>query len=146
VSHQNHHKSNHLINVDFSLADMFGGGKGKAQTPAKKARASTPPPKNYAGMASSSPGGDSDAPQPSKAPARRTLNGITALKYIPFSMTEFQDSLTDSQRSLLQLECETLGKSWFVFFYPSLHCSSNQHDLPGSKSSRTNLKSRLSSS
>ncbi|KAF8608151.1 uracil-DNA glycosylase [Ceratobasidium sp. AG-I] len=64
-------------------------------------------------MASSSPGGDPDSASTSKAPARRTVNGVTALKYIPFSMDEFEKSLTENQRRLLQLEIETLSKSWF---------------------------------
>ncbi|KAG8757010.1 hypothetical protein FRC12_010411 [Ceratobasidium sp. 428] len=93
-----------------SIAEMFGGGKGKDGA-AKKARASTPPGQRSA-MASSSPGGPDEAGS-SKAPARRTVNGVTLLKYVPFSMSEFKGSLTDRQRELLALECDTLGLSWF---------------------------------
>jgi uracil-DNA glycosylase len=93
---------------------MFGAKGGGV---IKKARASTPPSGSRAGMATSSPGGDPDsAPQGSKTPARRTVNGITALKYIPFSMDEFLKTLTPDQKRLLQLECETLNKSWQVFY------------------------------
>ncbi|KAG9119881.1 hypothetical protein FRC07_004878, partial [Ceratobasidium sp. 392] len=89
-----------------SIAEMFGGGKAKGGA-AKKARASSP-----AGGRSSSPAGPDEAGS-SKAPARRTVNGVTLLKYVPFSMNEFQGSLTDRQRELLALECDTLGLSWF---------------------------------
>ncbi|QRV84210.1 Uracil DNA glycosylase superfamily [Ceratobasidium sp. AG-Ba] len=86
-----------------SIAEMFGGSK--------KARASTPPGVRRAAMASSSPGGaDAGA---SKAPAKRTINGLPVLKYIPFSLSEFQNSLTERQKELLQLECDTFGLSWF---------------------------------
>ena len=95
---------------------MFGA-KGKTGSAIKKARASTPPGGNRAGMASSSPGGDPDSASTSKAPARRVVNGVTALKFIPFSMTEFENSLTENQRRLLQLEIETLGKSWYASVY-----------------------------
>ncbi|KAG9075137.1 hypothetical protein FS749_013221, partial [Ceratobasidium sp. UAMH 11750] len=81
-----------------SIAEMFGGGKGKGEA-SKKARASSP-----------------DAPDEassSKTPARRTVNGVLLLKYVPFSLSEFQASLTERQRELLALECDTLGKSWF---------------------------------
>lgn len=84
---------------------MFGSKGGGA----KKARASSP----SGNRASSSTGGDLDsAPQGSKTPGRKTINGVTVLKYIVFSMDDFQKSLTDDQKRLLQLECETLGKSW----------------------------------
>ncbi|SRR6266702_55335 len=38
--------------------------------------------------------------------------GHQALNSIPFSLSEFIDSLTDDQKRLLKLECETMGKSW----------------------------------
>ncbi|KAG8741193.1 hypothetical protein FRC10_003187 [Ceratobasidium sp. 414] len=87
-----------------SIAEMFGGGKGKDGA-SKKARASTPP--GGRGMASSSPGGPGEASS-SKAPARRTVNGVTLLKYVPFSLSEFQGSLTERQRELLALEFKIL--------------------------------------
>lgn len=40
--------------------------------------------------------------------------GLQALNSIPFSMQTFKESLTEEQKELLQLECETLGKSWQV--------------------------------
>jgi uracil-DNA glycosylase len=45
--------------------------------------------------------------------ASRTLNSI------PFSMSGFQNSLGEEHRNLLKLECEVMGKSWFVFASPA---------------------------
>ncbi|KAF5367126.1 hypothetical protein D9758_003995 [Tetrapyrgos nigripes] len=42
-----------------------------------------------------------------------TLNGLQKLNSIPFSLKAFRDSLNEEQSTLLQLECQTLGKSWF---------------------------------
>lgn len=39
-------------------------------------------------------------------------NDQQALNSIPFSLSEYIDSLTDDQKRLLKLECETMGKSW----------------------------------
>ncbi|KAK0468599.1 uracil-DNA glycosylase-like protein [Armillaria novae-zelandiae] len=38
--------------------------------------------------------------------------GVERLDCIPFSMSGFQESMTDEQRDLLRLECESMGKSW----------------------------------
>ncbi|THV02844.1 uracil-DNA glycosylase [Dendrothele bispora CBS 962.96] len=38
--------------------------------------------------------------------------GLQKLNSIPFSLKAFQESLTEEQRNLLQLECQTMGKSW----------------------------------
>ncbi|EDR08433.1 uncharacterized protein LACBIDRAFT_249888 [Laccaria bicolor S238N-H82] len=39
-------------------------------------------------------------------------SGIQRLNSIPFSLSAFQESLSDNERKLLQLECEMMGKSW----------------------------------
>ncbi|KAA1467329.1 uracil-DNA glycosylase [Dentipellis sp. KUC8613] len=44
--------------------------------------------------------------------ASTTTLGLQPLNAIPFSMSAYQDSLTEDQRRLLKLECETMGKSW----------------------------------
>ncbi|CAE6499260.1 unnamed protein product [Rhizoctonia solani] len=82
-----------------SIASMLGV--------TKKARASSP---DRAAARSSSPALEGDQPGPS---AKRTVNGVTALKYIPFSMDTFVEGLNEEQKKLLQLECETLNKVWF---------------------------------
>ena len=38
--------------------------------------------------------------------------GTPSLNSIPFSMSDFQSELSDEEKMLLQLECETMGKSW----------------------------------
>jgi uracil-DNA glycosylase len=35
-----------------------------------------------------------------------------SLNSIPFSLSEYVESLTEDQKRLLKLECETMGKSW----------------------------------
>lgn len=35
-----------------------------------------------------------------------------ALNSIPFSMSEYKNGMTEDQAKLLELECETMGKSW----------------------------------
>lgn len=35
-----------------------------------------------------------------------------ALNSIPFSMSEYKNGMTEEQAKLLELECETMGKSW----------------------------------
>lgn len=35
-----------------------------------------------------------------------------SLNSIPFSLSEYIDSLTEDQKRLLKLECETMGRSW----------------------------------
>ena len=39
-------------------------------------------------------------------------SGLQSLNSIPFSMSEYTDSLTGDQRRLLKLECDSMGKSW----------------------------------
>ncbi|ELU39202.1 hypothetical protein AG1IA_06770 [Rhizoctonia solani AG-1 IA] len=119
-----------------SIATMFGV--------TKKARASSP-----ASARSSSPA-PGDQPSTS-AGSKRTVNGVTALKYIPFSMDNFIAGLNDEQKKLLQLECETLNKVWLVSLITfwtdsSFGSSSNMVTCSGSKSSKTNLRSRTLSS
>ncbi|TFY55222.1 hypothetical protein EVG20_g9399 [Dentipellis fragilis] len=44
--------------------------------------------------------------------ASATTLGLQPLNAIPFSMSAYQESLTEDQRRLLKLECESMGKSW----------------------------------
>jgi len=39
-------------------------------------------------------------------------DGQQPLNSIPFSLSEYVASLTEDQKRLLKLECETMGKSW----------------------------------
>ena len=41
------------------------------------------------------------------------LSSQPSLNSIPFSMSEFEAAMSDEERKLLDLECETLGKSWY---------------------------------
>lgn len=46
------------------------------------------------------------------ASAGTALTSQAALNSIPFSLSAFQEQLSDEERKLLALECETMGKSW----------------------------------
>ncbi|TFY53037.1 hypothetical protein EVJ58_g9672 [Rhodofomes roseus] len=68
-------------------------------------------------------GASPSAPAAKKIKVSRTHSSATShasavsaqpsLNSIAFSMSEFQAALSDEERKLLTLECETLGKSWF---------------------------------
>ena len=90
-----------------TLFDMFGSTSGEgSEAPSKK-------PKVAATAASSS----RKKPSASSAteaqfPAGGSSSGQQALNSIPFSLSEYTTSLTEDQKRLLKLECETMGKSW----------------------------------
>lgn len=46
------------------------------------------------------------------SPSNASRVTLPKLNSIPFSLTSFQQSLSDEEKELLQLECETLGLSW----------------------------------
>jgi len=73
-----------------TLADMFGASEGKTPT-AKKQKLTV--------SAVASAGS-------SKAPS-------TGLNAIAFSIVSFQESLSDEEKELLNLECEVMGESWY---------------------------------
>lgn len=76
-----------------TLMDMFGGGG--SQPSSKKLKTTTTTIKST------------------------TTTGTKNLRLnaIPFSLAQFQDSLTPDQKGLLALECVSMGKSWYVFNY-----------------------------
>lgn len=84
-----------------TLADMFAAPKTSksettGQSEAKRAKVDTP-------NASPADAAKSDAADSS---------GLQRLNFIPFSLSEFVDSIPEDQRHLLQLECHCMGKSW----------------------------------
>ena len=81
-----------------------------------------------------------------KTPSASTSvkTGIQPLNSIPFSMQGFKDSLTEEQRDLLLLECETMGKSWCVHQTSRAMCSLNSSK--GSRSLRTRSRNLILSS
>lgn len=53
------------------------------------------------------------------APLRLAGNSLASsqnqrLNSIPFSLSQFQESLSEDERALLALECTYLGKSWYA--------------------------------
>jgi uracil-DNA glycosylase len=81
-----------------TLMDMFSGSQpDKASVPAsKKLKVS--------------------ASEPTSLATRTLASGSKNLRLnaIPFSLAQFQESLSTDQRSLLALECAYMGKSWCV--------------------------------
>ena len=69
-----------------------------------------------------------------------------SLNSIPFSLSGYMSSLSEEEKRLLALECETMGKSWYV---PCLSlCAHTVHMCApttlGSKCSKTRFESRTS--
>ena len=82
-----------------TLMDMFSGGGSQPSKKKMRVEAST-------SSITSTPEASSSGTKAGKA--GQTLNSI------PFSLTEYTASLSDEEKRLLSLECETMGKSWSV--------------------------------
>ena len=92
------------VKRQLTLQDMFSGSQGKKST------------------------GSEQSIKKLKITSSGTISkssGIQRLNSIPFSLSAFQESLSDDERKLLQLECEVMGKSWCVL-YRRLHFSKYQ--------------------
>lgn len=79
-----------------TLMDMFSGSSSQPNKKKIKIENST-----------SSVGPETEA-------STSTENAGRSLNSIPFSISGYTESLSDDERRLLGLECETMGKSWFV--------------------------------
>ena len=83
-----------------TLKETFFGLQGKSKTsPLKSLKPS--------GGSTSSVASDSSSTLP-----KVSASGLVTLNSIPFSMTAYQETLSDDEKRLLQLECEVMGKSW----------------------------------
>jgi uracil-DNA glycosylase len=54
--------------------------------------------------------------EPSAKKPKLTAQGtasLTKLNAIPFSLSAYQESLSEEEKRLLALECDTMGKSWY---------------------------------
>lgn len=51
---------------------------------------------------------------PVAAAATVPTSSLKPLNAIPFSLQGFKDALSEEERNLLALECETMGKSWWA--------------------------------
>jgi uracil-DNA glycosylase len=91
-------------------------GKGKAPTPAKAPAVGEKRQRTLEGMfgaaATKKPKLERPAAAAGSSIAKRAPG--TTLNSIPFSMSEFEASLSDEEKELLSLECATIGKSWCV--------------------------------
>ena len=84
-----------------TLFDMLGSAPSQgSNTPSKKPK-----------LTASDAGNDNklSAVSPSRG---SSASGLQTLNSIPFSSSEYVDSLTGDQKRLLNLECQTMGKSW----------------------------------
>ncbi len=93
VSGKNQSTTSTSLKRQRTLADMFSGPSAtkSAQPGAKKIKL------------------DQAAGSPSSG-----LSGSKSLNSIPFSLSGYVSSLSDEEKQLLALECETIGKSWQV--------------------------------
>lgn len=60
---------------------------------------------------------DGESERPPVKKTKITVQGtasLSKLNSIPFSLSAFQDSLSEQEKQLLALECDTMGKSWYV--------------------------------
>jgi uracil-DNA glycosylase len=82
-----------------TLFDMLGSAPSKgSNAPSKKPKLTASGSSGYDKLSAVSSSGAS--------------SGLQPLNSIPFSSSEYVDSLTGDQKRLLKLECETMGKSW----------------------------------
>ena len=82
-----------------TLFDMLGSGPGQSTGSTSKKPKLTAP-------------GSGDKPTVSETQSSGGSPSQQALNSIPFSLGEYMESLTEDQKRLLKLECETMGKSW----------------------------------
>jgi uracil-DNA glycosylase len=90
-----------------SLVEMFGGdtkksAEDKDERPVKKLKSSSE--KNMFSTLSTSSTNTSQS-------AGETLKRLNS---IPFSLSQFQASLSEENKELLRLECEVMGLSWLL--------------------------------
>ena len=87
-----------------TLGETFFGAQGKMKSSSMK------------GLKPS--GGSTSSIVSDKATQPKTpASGLVKLNSIPFSMTFYLESLSDEEKRLLQLECEVMGKSWWVMYF-----------------------------
>lgn len=90
-----------------TLFDMFDSTPGQgSEAPSKKSKlaaAAAPSNRNKPSTASATG---------AQFPLGGSSSSQQALNSVPFSLSEYTTSLTEDQKRLLKLECETMGKSW----------------------------------
>jgi uracil-DNA glycosylase len=91
-----------------TLFDMLGPGS----APSQNSEASSKKPKLVASAASGSRNKLSTSGTAQSSSGAGGSDGQQPLNSIPFSLSEYVASLTEDQKRLLKLECETMGKSW----------------------------------
>lgn len=100
------------VKRQLSLADMFSGSRGKGtsgESSSKKLKLSA----------------SSNSLASSKSSDGFKISGVQPkLNSIPFSVSSFQETLTEEQMKLLRLECESMGKSWYVSGFMGTSCTS----------------------
>jgi uracil-DNA glycosylase len=89
-----------------TIESMFGPKTKKAKVTAKVTTAST----SASGDVAESATDETEKTTATDGAPKRKQG--TTLNSIPFSMSEYEDSLSAQEKELLQLECATLGKSW----------------------------------
>lgn len=90
----------------LNLLDMLGGSTGQTYT-AKRQRTTSNASASSASSSTSTEGGGAGIPRPP-----RIVNGLRPFNAIPFNMDAYKTSLSDEEKQLLALECETMGRTW----------------------------------
>lgn len=88
-----------------TLVDMFSGRIGKKVVTASSS-------------ASKSSGNSISSLKPSASFAPPATLGLAKLNSIPFSLSAYQQILSEQEKKLLKLECEVTGKVWYVILRP----------------------------
>ena len=91
-----------------TLFDMLGSGS----APSQGSEAASKKPKLAAVATSGSHNKPSTPGTARSSYGAGGSDGQQPLNSIPFSLSEYVASLTEDQKRLLNLECETMGKSW----------------------------------
>lgn len=94
-----------------TLVDMFSGSQGKSS--------SEPSAKKLKVSASTGSITSVSTFKSTGSVSRPKGFGVQKLNSIPFSLSAFQESLSAEEKEYLRLECEVMGKSWYVKWFKS---------------------------
>ncbi|THH19815.1 hypothetical protein EW146_g1413 [Bondarzewia mesenterica] len=99
-----------------TLMDMFSSSNANTeQSSSKRQKLTVRGSSSFSGalvVSSSSPSASASGQSGTKAVSAATNWGLQPLNAIPFSLSAYVGSLTDDQKRLLKLECDSMGKSW----------------------------------
>ena len=116
-SKSNATKENESVAVTEQTTDsatVADANASTAVTEKKTATGATKRQKAITDMFSKKSSSSSSSSSRSGSVQKKARTNTPSLNSIPFSLKEYQDLLSEEERTLLTLECETLGNSWSV--------------------------------